>query len=183
MSCPNLPEPIQRLGELVLILVELASAGGRALSGADPVLWERIGHAPGQAPLDTGAGAAERIAADPLFSAATAVLTPLMPRWTRQRGGSRASILSSRQPLLLLSGVWPPQFLPVYAGASEYWRGTTSRRPATWGCRWWGWALCIPRGTCASVCGPTGIRRRSTSASTGPRRLWSLRACKMVCTA
>ena len=44
MSCPNLPEPIQRLGELASNLWWSWHPQAEVLfQGLDPALWERIG--------------------------------------------------------------------------------------------------------------------------------------------
>jgi glycogen phosphorylase len=68
MSCPNLPEPIQRLGELASNLWWSWHPQAEALFQAlDPVLWERIGHNPVKLLWALAPEQLERVAADPVF--------------------------------------------------------------------------------------------------------------------
>src|SRR5918995_1208634 len=68
MSCPNLPEPIQRLGELASNHWWSWHPPAEApFQLPDPVLWERIGHNPVKLLWALAPEQLERVAADPVF--------------------------------------------------------------------------------------------------------------------
>jgi glycogen phosphorylase len=120
MSCPNLPEPIQRLGELASNLWWSWHPEAEVLFlGLDPVLWERIGHNPVKLLWALGPEQLDRVAADPVFLGRYhAVLTAFDAEMNTAEGW-----FTRQYPQLTgnLVGYFSAEFglhnsLPVYAG-------------------------------------------------------------------
>ncbi len=83
----------------------------------------------------------------------------------------------SATPIFRQSLVWRI-VCPSTQGAWGFWPGITSRRPATWACRWWEWACSTKRDIFASTSTPTAGSRSAIPLTISSTCLWSCKGMR-----
>ena len=153
---PNLPWPLEQLRELALNLRWSWDADCIALfRRLDPELWRATDHNPvqllgmlSQERLDDAATDASFLAHMQRICASRDAEHDSRNTWFLREHGE--------QPQGTCIAYFSMEFglaesLRTYSGVWAYSAATTSRAPATWGCRSWASACCIRRATFTSI--------------------------------